>query len=49
MAERILTRPERMRARLATGCSAHLVAGLADWVALLRTLARDRRHGRRPA
>lgn len=51
MPERILTRPERLRARLATGSLAHLAAGIADWVALLATLARDRRRagtGRRP-
>lgn len=53
MPERILTRPERLRARLATGSLAHLAAGIADWVTLLATLARDRRRararaGRRP-
>ncbi len=40
MAERILTRTERVTAWLYTGALAHFVAGLMDWVWLLMTLGR---------
>ncbi len=49
MAERILTRTERARARLYTGPSAHFLAGLTDWFALVVTVLRARLKKRRTA
>jgi hypothetical protein len=37
--------PQRFAAWLVTGPLGHLVAGLADWVALLWAAAQARRHG----
>jgi hypothetical protein len=45
--ERILTRPERLRARWLTGPGAHFTAGVTDWAVLVWTFARDRRRARR--
>ncbi len=49
MAERILTRTERARARLYTGPLAHFAAGLADWLVLVATHLRSRHRERRAA
>ncbi len=41
-----LTLPERLAARLLTGGVGHLVAGVVDWVTLVRRYAWARARGR---